>query len=576
MKTSPQALYPASSTGRLHEYAPSPPCPDKRGLRWNKIRKWVAACAAVPGFQVIGGALMALMLGGTSAWATTSINHQFSPAVINQGDNSLYTITFINDSTTPLTGAQATIFLDNTVVTPNIAGANITIATGAVLSNSCGFTGITANAGDKKIILTGGSIAAGTVGTPAQCTFSLNLTSTTVGTFHAVFPANTTPSSTVTGYEATENTVPVRNGTTADITLQVNGLTPPGGNKSYSPSPAIAGDPTTLTITLTNSNAGSTMPLTTFTDTLPAGMQVASSPSATVSCTGTGAVNGAFSPSAGDTALTLTGGTIGKSGSCTLSVKVVVPTVTNTSQVFNNSLPGGAIGNTRGLVSTAFNTNLTVNSPIGVSKSFASSTVPAGQASLMTLTINNNSTTSALVITSFSDPLTGTSLKILDTSSSPVAALANPSVTCDGAGASNGTLSTTPDTLDTTVTLTGAVAGPKSGANGKCVITAYVTSTIDGTHTNNIATDAVINPAGHQCQSGDQWPTHSRQNSHCQFGGTGTVDSIHRDDQKLVRRKFVGCQFRRQLASGGRQPDGSGRHQSGFQRGLHGRNMDRQ
>lgn len=447
--------------------------------------------------RMAGFAFMVLTLGGSSAWATTSINHQFSPSVINQGDITLYTITFTNDSTIALTAAKATIFLDNTVVAPNVSGGHVTIATGSVLSNTCGFGSVTATASDNKIILTGGSIPAGTVATPAQCTFSLNLTSTTTGTFHAVFPATTTPTPTVTGYQATENGIGVQNATMADITLQVNGLFPPTGGKSYLPSPAIAGDPTTLTITLTNPNNNATMPLTTFVDNLPAGMQIAAPPMASVSCNGVGAVNGTFSPLAGDTALTLTGGTIGASGVCTLALKVVVPSVTGTSQVFNNSLGAGAIGNTRGLTSGAFNTNLTVNSPIAVSKLFNATTVPAGQPSLMTITITNKSTTQPLSITSFADDLTGTTLKILNTASVPVASSADPSVVCDGVGSANGTLTTTPDILNTTVSLANAVAGAKSGGNGKCVISAYVTSNVDGTHTNTIAADAVVNPTGH-------------------------------------------------------------------------------
>ncbi len=445
-------------------------------------------------------ALAALAFGAGGAWATTSINHQFSPAVINQGDTSVYTITFTNDSTTPLTDAKATIFLDNTLAAPDVAGGNISIASGTVVSNTCGFTGVTAATADKKIILTGGTIGAGTVSTPYQCTFALDVTATTVGTYLAVFPATTSPSATVTGYEATENTVVVQNTTSASISLQVNALSPPTGSKAYSPSPAIAGDPTTLTITLSNPNAGSTMPLTSFVDALPTGMKVASTPGASVNCTGTGAVNGIFAPVADDNTLTLTGGTIGQSGSCVLSVKVIVPTLTpgNTTQIYANSLAGGAIGNTRGLSSPAFSQNLTVNTPIAVSKSFSPTTIPAGQPSLMTITITNNSTTNTLPITSFADDLTTSSLKVLNTASSPVAAIANPTVVCDGAGADNGTLTYTPDVLGTSLTLANAIAGPKSGANGKCVISAYVTASVDGTRTNSVAAGAVVNPIGHQ------------------------------------------------------------------------------
>jgi len=430
------------------------------------------------------------------AGATTTINEQFSPDVINQGDASLYTITITNDDTIDLTSAMVTVFLDNTVAAPNTSGGHITIASGAVVSNTCGFSGVTAVAGSSKIVLTGGTIPAGSPVSPSVCTFSLNVTSVTVSTYHAVIPANTTPDTNTSGYAATGNSVIFHNTTSADISLQVNALSAPTGDKTFSPSPAVAGDPITLTITLGNPNATNTMPLTTFTDSLPPGMSVASTPSASINCTGAGAVNGSFTPLANDTSLTLTGGTIGLGGACTLSVRVIVPSITGTSQVFSNNLADGAIGNTRGLTSLAFSRNLTVNSPINVTKSFASSPIPAGQPSRMTITITNNSTINALDITQFNDSLTGTTLKILNPSSSPVAGI-TPTVVCDGTGSVNGSLTYTADSLDTTLTLTNAKAGPKSGGNGKCVITADLTSTVDGSHTNTIPADAVVNPGGY-------------------------------------------------------------------------------
>ncbi|MET0081265.1 MAG: hypothetical protein ABW119_22650 [Candidatus Thiodiazotropha lotti] len=72
---------------------------------------------------------------------------------------------------------------------------------------------------------------------------------------------------------------------------------------------------------------------------------------------------------------------------------------------------------------------------------------------------------------------------------------------CDGAGSANGSLtdagSNPLDQGDTGILLSGAVAGVRSGVNGKCTITAYVTSTTDGAHTNTIPADAVVNPTGH-------------------------------------------------------------------------------
>ncbi len=139
---------------------------------------------------------------------------------------------------------------------------------------------------------------------------------------------------------------------------------------------------------------------------------------------------------------------------------MIVSIVTGTSHVFPNSLGGGAIGNTRGLTSPAFNRNLTVNTPIGVAKILGTPNIAAGQPSLMTITITNNSTANALDITSFSDNLNLTTLKILNTASAPVVALANPAVACTGTGAVNGTLTAPPDLINQTITLTGAKAGP--------------------------------------------------------------------------------------------------------------------
>jgi hypothetical protein len=334
-----------------------------------------------------------------------------------------------------------------------------------------------------------------------QCFFELSVTSTTAGNYINTIPALVPPArpdAVTAGYSALENGVRVSNATPANATLVVRSLLNPTGNKTFSPSPTIAGDATSLNIVLSNPNAAATLPLTTFTDTLPAGMLVSNPANTSIACSGTGASNGVVSATPATDTVTLTGGIIGESGNCTISVDVVVATITGTNQLFSNSLPLGAIGNTRGLTSPTFSRDLTVNTPISVSKTFSPDTIPAGQPSLLTIVINNSSTDNTLPITSFLDDLTGTSLSIVDTST---VAPADPSVVCDGAGAANGSLTDAASNAlgqgDTGILLSGAVAGVRSGANGKCTITAYVTSTTDGAHTNTIPADAVVNPSGH-------------------------------------------------------------------------------
>ena len=415
-----------------------------------------------------------------AALASTTINHQFTAATINPGDVSQYRITIANSSIVPLTAAAVT----------EVLPAAITIASPANITNTCGFTVSAAVPGTSTVFLTAGTIPAGTGIVDGQCFFQIDVTATITGNHVANIPANTTPNATTSGYTAKESGVDVFNTTPANATLSVNTLNNPTGSKAFVPSPAIAGDPVTLTITLTNPNAGATMPLTSFTDTLPAGMVVANPAGASTSCSGVGFVNGALSPAPApnDTSVTLAGGTIGRSGTCTISVKVVVPALVPTSQVFTNLVGAGAIGNTRGLTSPAFSQPLTVNTPIGVTKSFATLNIPAGQPSVMTLRISNASTANALDITSFIDDLTGTTLKVMDLTSVPAAP--NPAVVCTGVGAVNGTLTAPANLVDQTITLTGAKAGP----GGTCTLTISMTSTVDGAHVNTVPANAVVNP----------------------------------------------------------------------------------
>lgn len=424
----------------------------------------------------------ALGIAGVAS-ATTTINHQFNPATISQGDVSSYTITIANDATVELTDANVTVILP----------ADIDIASPLVSANGCGFTGVSVVPGSSSVVLTGGTVPASVLGVDGQCSFQVNVTSIVPGSHIANIPANSVPDADTSGYQASQVGLSVSNGTLANATLVVTALSPPTGSKVFNPASGIAGDPITLTITLSNPNASDTMPLTSFTDTLPAGMVIASPANVSTSCNGTGAANGSASATSGTDIITLTGGIIGRSGTCTISARVIVDSVSGTSQVFDNTLSAGAFGNTRGLTSPAFNRAITVNTPIGVSKSFNPSTVPAGQPSLMTIVIANNSTQNRLDITSFDDNLTATTITLLGTTSVPVAAIANPSVTCTGVGASNGVLTAPVDTPDATLNLSGATAGP----GGSCTITAYATTSTDGLHTNSIAPNAVVNPDNH-------------------------------------------------------------------------------
>ena len=414
-----------------------------------------------------------------AANASTTINHQFTPATINPGDVSQYRITIVNSSLVPLTAAAVT----------EILPAAVTIASPASITNTCGFTVNAASPGTSTVYLTGGTIPAGTGTVDGQCFFQLNVTSTTPGNQVATIPANSTPDATTSGYTALENGVPVFNTTPASATLAVATLSAPTGGKTFAPSPAFAGDTVALTITLTNPNTGATIPLTTFTDNLPSGMTVVGPGSPAVSCTGTGASNGTLTAASGASSVTLTGGTIGTSGVCTLRVNVRAVTSLLT-QTLTNTVPANAIGNTRGLTSATFNRALVVNTPINVTKTFGTPTIPAGQPSVTTIVITNLSASNALDVTSFADSLAGTTLVVLDATDVPPQP--NPALVCTGAGAISPAPTWTPNVTNSTLSIASARAGP----SGTCTLTATMTSSVDGAHANAIPANAVSNPNG--------------------------------------------------------------------------------
>ena len=91
---------------------------------------------------------------------------------------------------------------------------------------------------------------------------------------------------------------------------------PPTLTKLFGASSIQFNGTTSLTFTITNPNPSKTLTGVGFTDTLPSGLVVADTPNASNTCGST------FNPSAGDTTLSLSGGSVLGGQSCTLSVNV--------------------------------------------------------------------------------------------------------------------------------------------------------------------------------------------------------------------------------------------------------------
>lgn len=178
---------------------------------------------------------------------------------------------------------------------------NLVVATPNGLTNSCGGTA-TATAGSASVSLTGGTIAVG-----GSCTVTANVTSSIPGQY-----LNTTGpvSSTNGGTGATSNTA----------SLTVTALPPTFTKTIATPFGAGSlnqGDTTTVSFTVANPNSIALTGLS-FTDTLPTGLPIQNPNGLANSC------GGSITAVPGAGTISLVGGTVGPTASCTITLSVVV------------------------------------------------------------------------------------------------------------------------------------------------------------------------------------------------------------------------------------------------------------
>ncbi len=403
--------------------------------------------------------LATTVFAAVSAHATLTVSQGVSSGSIVVGERTRLTITLSNSSVQE-DGAALTNTLppELRLYNPSFPGyvAPASTCTGAILTPLPG--------GTDQFSATSLSIPAQSGVVNGSCTISFDITSVTAGTWINVIAANNLTPAAVSD---------------AQQSVLVTALQNPTVSKAFVNSPLTQGLTTTATVTFSNPNSGVNIPLTTFTDNLPANLEVVGV--IDNSCGGAG--------SSTPSSVTLTGGAIpaGSPGTCNLrfTVRGVLP-LNTPSQAGVNSLPAGAVGNTRGLTSPLNNTNIAVNSPIALSKGFSVTPLTAGSNSRMTVRITNRSAA----------PLTGVGLsdvvggawpaEVLNAGSigaGNLAACGAGATLSAGAGGPNGT---------------GFVlAGAEIAANGgECVISFDVTSTTVGTWTNSLPAAAVTNAQG--------------------------------------------------------------------------------
>jgi len=197
-----------------------------------------------------------------------------------------------------------------------------------------------------------------------------------------------------------------------------------------------------------------------FDDTLPAGLEIAATPNVTNTCGGTITANG------GGTTITLSGGSVAASQTCSITVDVLATSAGSKSN--SATVASGSCG---GNTSTA---SLTVLQTPTIAKSFDAATIPIGGSAFVTFTIANPNAATDLTGVGFVDNLP-------------------PELRVD-----------TPNDIDNqcsgTVTAAAggtsiALSGASLAANTQCTVQVRITGVIAGLSTNT--TNAVVsNEAG--------------------------------------------------------------------------------
>ncbi len=275
-----------------------------------------------------------------------------------------------------------------------------------------------------------------------------------LGTIPQAQPETLTPSLTAT---ATYNSGGVGGNGSAHVTVDqaivtvpIVVLQPPSITTSFGATTMPINGTTTVSFSVTNGNTVSING--SFTDSLPAGMQVASTPAVTNTCGGTvTAAANATSISWSNSALAV--------GTCAISVNV---TATG-DDIYTNSVTIDSTDAGNGNTSAA---NLTVINPPHVVKQFGASSIPLNGSTSLTFTVDSNSNQKlTLNGVAFTDSLPAG--VVVSTPSG----LSN---TCGGTATANDG--------DTSVNLTGVSVAPSSS----CTVTLNVTATTAGAKVNTV------------------------------------------------------------------------------------------
>ncbi|HLJ27705.1 MAG TPA: Ig-like domain-containing protein [Candidatus Angelobacter sp.] len=393
--------------------------------------------------------------GGTGGTASASVDVVAPPAILKA----------FGSANVPLNGTSSLTF---TITNPAVNGvaqvgvaftdalpAGIVVATPNGLISTCGGTA-TATAGSGSITLTGGGIAVN-----SSCTVSVNVTGVTAG----IYTNSTTVTSTNGG---TGNT------TTANLSV----ATPPTISKAFGAATIPLNATTSLTFTINNPNTSLALTGFLFTDSLPAGLVVATPSGLSNTCGGTATAT------AGSSVVSLTGAGVPANALCTISLNVQ-----GASAGVKNNTTGVVAANESGPGTTSNTATIAVVAAAGISKAFGAANIPLTGTTSLTFTLNNPNATVALIGVGFTDTLPAG--LVVATPNGLTGSCGGGTIT---AAAGSGSVTLTGATLAASASCTFAVNVRAIAGGAQVNMTGAVTSTNGGAGNAATATITVLLP----------------------------------------------------------------------------------
>ena len=370
--------------------------------------------------------------GGTGNTATANLTVASAPTITKAFGAASIALNGSTSLTFTITNPAAnTIALTGVAFTDNLP-AGLVVATPNALTSTCGGTA-TAVAGAGSASLSGGTLAIN-----SSCAISMNVTGTTAGVKNNSVQVTSTEGGT---------------GNTSNASITVVG--PPVIIKAFgAPSIPLNGS-TTLSFTIQNNNATTSLTSIGFSDTLPAGLVISTPNGLTGSCGG-----GTITATQATNAISLSGATLAQNASCTFGVNVTG----NSAGTKNNTT--GNVTSTEGGAGGTTSASINVVAPPSIAKAFGATTVPLNGLTSLTFTITNPA----------ANAVAETGVAFTDTLPAGLV-VATP----------NGLTNTCGGTA-TAVAGSGSVSltGSSVAANGSCTLTVNVTATSQGLKNNSV------------------------------------------------------------------------------------------